>query len=96
MQYQIYIRFPVDITLSRLLNPNPSKMSFSANSSGLRRKRTTTEHAANNADPLVARKKARESQKKNATAMPVVANAEPGPSLATAPRNGQKTPNDVS
>lgn len=63
-------------------------MSFSADSSGLRRKRTTSERAANNADPLVARKKARQAQKKDVTAMPVMAlNAEP------APKNGHKTTN---
>ena len=62
-------------------------MSFSADSSGLHHKRTTSEHAANNADPLVARKKAREAQKKDVTAMPVMENAEP------ASKNGHKTTN---
>ena len=72
------------------LNPNPStKMSFSqaANSSGLHCKHTTSEHATNNADPLVARKKACKAQKKNVTTMPMMANAEP------ASQNGHKTPN---
>ena len=53
-------------------------MSLSAaGSSGLRRKRTTSERAATNGDPLVVRKKAREASK---AAMGV--NAEP----ATAPK----------
>jgi hypothetical protein len=75
--------------LFQLLNPNPSRMSFSADSSGLHRKCTTSERAANNADPLVTRKKAHEAQKKDVMAMPVAVNAGP------APKNGHKTP-DVS
>lgn len=38
-------------------------MSFSSESLALRRKRTATERAENNGDPLVANKKAREAAK---------------------------------
>jgi hypothetical protein len=51
-------------------------MSLSADSLGLRRKRTTSDRAANNADPLVVKKKAREANKKD----------------ATVPKNGSKLP----
>jgi hypothetical protein len=41
-------------------------MSFFADSLALRRKRTATERAESNGDPLVAKKKAREAAKVNA------------------------------
>lgn len=60
-------------------------MSFSFDSLSLRRKRTATERAENNGDPLVARKKAREAAKSNAVT-PTLSPA----ATAKAPKNGSK------
>ena len=55
-------------------------MSLSADSLALRRKRTATERAINNGDPLVARKKACEATKSNtALGGTVAAAAKPAP-----------------
>jgi hypothetical protein len=62
-------------------------MSLSADSLGLHRKRTATDHAANNGDPLVVRKKAREATKSSNTAL---ANVTTATEPATAPK---KKPN---
>jgi len=61
-------------------------MSFLADSLTLRRKCTATERAANNEDPLVARKRAREATKLNAALGTAVAAAKP----AAAPESGPK------
>ena len=61
-------------------------MSLSAASLALRRKRTATERAESNGDPLVAKKKAREAAKANTAAPDVtatVAKAAPGPKKAS-------------
>jgi len=59
-------------------------MSLSADSLALRCKRTATDHAVNNADPLLARKKAREASKSN-TALGGTVSAATKP--ATVPKN---------
>jgi hypothetical protein len=75
VQYHIYLRLPIKASrpftnVIRHLKSNPPKhihfMSFPADSLNLPRKRTATERATNNGDPLVVRKRARE-----ATAAPV-------------------------
>jgi hypothetical protein len=47
-------------------------MSFIADSSALRRKRTATERAESNGDPLIIKKKGREAAKSNVDSTPAV------------------------
>ena len=59
-------------------------MSLSSDSLALRRKRTATERAENNGDPLIAKKRACEAAKSNPaqpvpTATPAIDNAGPAP-----------------
>ena len=49
-------------------------MSLSFDSTTLRRKRTDTDRAENNGDPLVIKKKAREAEKRNDGAGPAARN----------------------
>jgi hypothetical protein len=60
-------------------------MSFSSDSLALRRKRTATERAENNADPLVVKKKAREAAKSSnlAALTPAIDNAGPAPKTSS-------------
>ncbi len=62
-----FIYIPI---LNIILNPNKQSIlqhPHMSDSLGLRRKRTATERAEKNADPLVIRKKAREAAKSNVT-----------------------------
>lgn len=64
-------------------------MSLSSDSLALRRKRTATERAENNGDPLVAKKKAREAAKVSDLAQPptqatlAMDNAGPAPKTSS-------------
>ena len=49
-------------------------MSLSADSTTLRRKRTATDRAEDNGDPLVIKKKARQAEKRNGGAAPAARN----------------------
>jgi hypothetical protein len=66
-------------------------MSLSSDSLALRRKRTATERAENNGDPLVAKKKAREAAKSN-----LVSNRAPSQPVPALTPAAPKTNSNVS